>query len=120
MFMDRTLGQDYGWFWNAWWFTTHTVDQALASVQQSASTLTVTVADHGSMAMPILLRVEYAGGASEAITRPASVWFAGSRTATIAIPLRGRRVQRVTLDPENRFQDLDRSNNVWNESRAGR
>jgi hypothetical protein len=28
--------------------------------------------------------------------------------------LRGRTVKTVTLDPDNRFQDLDRSNNVWN------
>jgi hypothetical protein len=31
----------------------------------------------------------------------------------MTIPLRGRTIKTVTLDPENRFQDLDRTNNVW-------
>ena len=40
------------------------------------------------------------------------MWFAGSRRATVTVPLGGKRVKSVTDDPDNRFQDLDRSNNV--------
>jgi hypothetical protein len=29
-------------------------------------------------------------------------------------PLSGRTVKSITLDPQNRFYDLDRTNNVWN------
>jgi hypothetical protein len=120
MSMNRHLGQDLGWFWNAWWFTTETFDQAIESVQERNGTLTVRVADRGGMAMPIVLRVEYAGGASELITRPASTWFSGGRSATITLPLRGKRVERITIDPENRFQDVNRADNVWEGARAAR
>jgi hypothetical protein len=119
-FMDHRLGTELGWFWNAWWFTTQTFDQAIAGVAPRTNSVAVTVEDHGDMAMPIILRVEYDGGRTETLTRPASVWFGGARTAVVSVPLGGKRIARLTLDPENRFQDLDRSNNVWTESRAAR
>jgi hypothetical protein len=65
------------------------------------------------MTMPIIVRFDYAGGGTQTVRRPASVWFSGNRTATVSVNTRGRRVARVTLDPDNRFQDVDRSNNVW-------
>ena len=113
MFMDHRLGQDLGWFWNAWWFTTETFDQAVGHVSQTRSTLTVRVDDHGDMAMPVIARVEWKGGGSQTVTRPASVWFGGARSVTLTIPTHGRRAASVTLDPENRFQDLDRADNAW-------
>jgi len=114
MFMDHRLGQRLDWFWNAWWFTTHTFDQAIAAVSAPAGgTVRVTVTARGTMTMPIIARIDYVEGGTETITRPASVWFSGNRTATVAVRTHGRRVARVTLDPDNRFQDVDRSNNVW-------
>ena len=40
-------------------------------------------------------------------------WFNGTRTLTERIPLNGRTLKSIELDPENRFQDLDRTNNMW-------
>jgi hypothetical protein len=114
MYMDHALGRDLGWFWNSWWFTTQTFDQGIASVKQANGTLTLTVADHGVMPMPVIARVDFADGSSQIVTRPASVWFTGARSTTLTLPLRGKSVAHVTLDPENRFQDLDQSNNEWN------
>ena len=114
MYMDRALGRDLGWFWNSWWFTTQSFDQAIANVKQSSGTLTLTVADHGSMPMPVIVRVDFADGSSQTVTRPASVWFSGSRSTTLTVPLRGKRIARVALDPENRFQDLNPADNEWN------
>ena len=114
MFMDRALGRDLGWFWNSWWFTTQTFDQGIANVKQTNGTLTLTVADHGNMPMPVIARVDFTDGSSQTITRPASAWFPGTRSTTLTLPLRGKSIAHVTLDPEKRFQDLDRSNNEWN------
>jgi hypothetical protein len=113
MTMNRELGQNLDWFWNAWWFTTETFDQAIAAVAQPAGALRVTIDDRGDMAMPVLLRVTFADGATTMLGAPASVWFDGRRRTIVTMPLRGRRVARLALDPENRFQDLDRSNNTW-------
>ena len=113
MFMDHQLGKDLGWFWNAWWFTTETFDQGLASVHERGGQLAMTVADHGTMAMPVLARIAWSDGTTQDVTRPASVLFAGHRTVTITVPTRGRRATSLTLDPENRFQDLNRTDNSW-------
>lgn len=120
MFMDHRLGKDLGWFWNAWWFTTETFDQGIARVARSPGTLTVRVADAGSMAMPVIVRVYWAGGDSTTVTRPASVWFGGARAVTVTVPTRGRRAERIVVDPDNRFEDLDRSNNTWQAAGAAR
>jgi hypothetical protein len=58
--------------------------------------------------------VDYTNGGSDTVVQNADVWFTGTRQVAMTIPLRGRTVKTVTLDPDNRFQDLDRSNNVWN------
>jgi hypothetical protein len=114
MYMDRALGRDLGWFWNSWWFTTQTFDQGIANVKESGGTLTLTVADHGSMPMPVIARLAFADGSSQTVTRPASVWFTGARSTTLSVPLHGKRIAHVTIDPENRFQDLNRADNEWN------
>jgi hypothetical protein len=61
-----------------------------------------------------MLRITYADSSSEDIVRPVSVWFNGSRRVPMDIGLvRGKRVARISLDPENRFQDVDRTDNSW-------
>lgn len=111
--MQRSIGRDLGWFWNDWFFTTHTFDQGIESVHTTRADATVIVHDRGEMAMPVILRATFGDGSSTTITRPADVWFSGSRTASVTVPLRGRTLRALALDPDNRFQDLDRSNNVW-------
>ena len=113
MSMNRSLGRNLDWFWYQWFFTTYTVDQSIESVTRRGTNEIVTIDDRGDMAMPIVLRVDYTNGTSDTVIQKASVWFAGARHVAMTIPLRGKTVRTVTLDPENRFQDLDRSNNVW-------
>jgi hypothetical protein len=115
-FMQHRLHRDLGWFWNAWWFTTQTFDQGLEDVAVRNGTLTITIADHGEMAMPVIARIAYTDGGSTTMARPASVWFGGARTVTITQSVGSKRIASVTLDPENRFQDLNRADNTW---RAG-
>lgn len=112
-FMNHQLGQDLGWFWNEWWFTTETLDQSIAGVTVGADQATVTVRDLGGMVMPVVAQASFTDGTSETVTQPASVWFPGTRQTTVSIPLRGRTLSRITLDPENRFQDVHPENNVW-------
>lgn len=114
MFMDHQLGQDLGWFWNAWWFTRDTFDQAIASVRTQNGQLEIRVADHGTMAMPVIAKITWSDGSTQTVVRPASVWFAGDTTLTITVPTQGKSVRSARLDPENRFQDLKPRDNTWN------
>ena len=113
MSMNKSLGKDLGWFWYEWFFTTNTFDQSIESVTTQGSNAVITVRDKADIVMPIIAKVEFTDSSTETVTAPAEVWFAGSRHASVSVPLRGRTIRSVTLDPENRFQDLDTSNNVW-------
>lgn len=111
--MNRSLGRDLGWFWHGWFFTTGTFDQAIESVRTERGQAAITIRDKADLAMPVILRLAFDGGSTETLTIPADVWFPGSRTYVARVPLRGRTLRGIVLDPENRFQDLDTSNNVW-------
>lgn len=110
--MNKALGKNLDWFWYQWWFTTHTFNQAITGVTTTGGNAVVTVNDRGDMPMPVIARADFTDGTSETVTLPVDVWLGGSRTATVTIPLHGKTLKSVTLDPDNRFQDLDRSNNV--------
>ena len=111
--MNHSLKRNLDWFWHAWFFTTYTVDQSIESVMASGDQAVITVRDKGDMAMPVIARVEFADGSTSELKFGAERWFSGLRTMSDSFPLRGKVLRKVTLDPENRFQDLDRSNNVW-------
>lgn len=113
MSMNHSFGKDLGWFWNEWFFTTYTCDQSIESVTTAGADAEITVYDKSELVMPIVAKIDFTDGTSETVTSPAEVWFGGSRHATLNIPLRGRTVKRVILDPESRCEDVDRSNNLW-------
>ncbi len=113
MSMNSSLGKDLGWFWNEWFFTTYTFDQAIEQVKLDASTATITIRDKGDLVGPIILSVDWTDGTSEPVTQPAETWFSGTRVATVSVPLKGRAIRAIRLDPENRFQDLITTDNLW-------
>ncbi len=126
-FMNRALNRDLGWFWYYWLFTTESADGSIQNVTTTGTRATVTVRQDGQMPSPVVLRAHLArtGGAlrrmpnarlvddtTAVVTYPADVWFAGSRTFTATLDF-GRRIERLELDPEQRFPDRDATDNVW-------
>jgi hypothetical protein len=51
---------------------------------------------------------------------PVDVWLQGrtSATTSVAVPS-GSAVQRVEIDAEHVFPDVDRANNVWTRGESG-
>ncbi|MEZ6015410.1 MAG: M1 family metallopeptidase [Planctomycetota bacterium] len=132
--MDRALGRDLGWFWYYWLFTTEAVHGAIERVTTSGTDtgVVVTVRQTGQMPSPVVLKVELEPGSappavSQAdprcaveliddhtveVTWPVDVWFDGRWTFDAQLDF-GRPVQKVTLDPHQRFPDADIDDNVW-------
>lgn len=123
--MNRSLGRDLGWFWNAWLFNTASVDGSIRGVTMSGTQATVTVHQAGDMPSPVVLEVKLAAPATRTmsnavmvdmttavITWPVDVWFGGARTFDAAVDL-GADVQSVQLDPRRRFPDRNPADNVW-------
>ena len=110
--MNKSLGMNLDWFWYGWFFTTYTTDQSIESITKDKTGVMVKIHDNGDLAMPVILKFEFADAPAKIVTMPADVWFGGARTISAHYPFTGT-IKTVTLDPDNRFQDLDRSNNVW-------
>ena len=52
------------------------------------------------------------------VTYPVDVWFSGNRTFAATLDFGGRKIEKITLDPDGRFPDRDVSDNVWPKSAA--
>jgi hypothetical protein len=127
-FMNRALGRDLGWFWNAWLFTTESVDGRIADVKRAGIRTTVVVAQDGGMPSPVVLEVKFAAtgapirpmknavmvdATTAVVTYPVDVWFSGARTFTADLVFGGRAIEKITLDPQRRFPDRNTSDNSW-------
>ena len=127
-FMDDALGQDLGWFWYYWLWTTESVDGSIAGMATAGSQTTVTVRQDGHMPSPVVLEVKFAAegppiepmsnaemvdDVTAIVTWPVDVWFAGSRTFDAVLDFGGRTIESVTFDPGGRFPDRDPTDNVW-------
>jgi hypothetical protein len=127
-FMSDALGQDLGWFWYYWLWTTEAVDGSIQHVTTRGTTTTVTVRQDGGMPSPVVLRVHFAPSgqpirpmpnarilddSTAIVTWPVDVWFDGRRTFGAELAFGPRRIEKIVLDPRCRFPDRDPKDNVW-------
>jgi len=135
-FMSNALGEDLGWFWNSWLFTTASVDGSIENVTRIDGRTTLTVRQDGQMPAPVVVDVEYVSEISELgtrssagvppgatfetidahterITYPVSIWFDGGRTVEVVLPVDPTGIVKITLDPKGRFPDKDPTDNEW-------
>ncbi len=132
-FMNKALGRDLGWFWNAWLFATERVDGSITGMRMHKSKTVVTVRQDGQMPSPVVLRVRFATGGpalkrmanatmqdsvTAVVTFPVDVWFGGRRTYDAVLDFGARRIEQILFDPGCRFPDRDPSDNVWPRSAA--
>lgn len=110
---ERVAGQDLDWFWTTWYYETWSLDHAVEAVARESGETVITVADRGFAFMPARLRITMAQG--EVLEReiPVSRWLEGVVSAQIRIPASAGEVIRVEIDPDHRFPDVDRTNNLW-------
>ncbi|MFI5210922.1 MAG: M1 family peptidase, partial [Gemmatimonadales bacterium] len=125
--MSRGLNRDLGWFWYYWLFTTESVDGSIDSVMAKGKRTVVTVRESGEMPSPVILKVDFAAegpalkpmtnavleGNSATVTWPVDVWFDGRRTFEAELDFGGRKIERITFDPQARFPDRNPADNVW-------
>ncbi|MEC8651820.1 MAG: M1 family metallopeptidase [Planctomycetota bacterium] len=126
-FMSDYLKVDLGWFWYYWMWTTAAVDGSIQAVRQDGDDVVVVVRQDGDMPSPVVLEVEWKGAVRDAgvdggaplgrkklrITHPVEVWFGGARTFEARFEGKVVDLAKVALDPDGRFPDGAREDNVW-------
>lgn len=120
--VESVAGRKLDWFWTPWWYGTGVFNQGIAGVTTEAAgageRVSVTVEDRGDNRLPTLIAITLANGDVKRFTIPVEVWLAGARrhTATFEVP---GPVVKVTLDPDGRFPDVDRKDDVWERAVVG-
>lgn len=109
---EDVSGRELDWFWRSWYYETWTLDQAVAEVTEVENGTRIVIQDYGQIPMPAEVEITLANG--DIITRIIDVetWLKGATSVIFNIDTNSA-VTKVRIDPEHKFPDTDRSNNVW-------
>ncbi len=117
--INNAAGEDLNWFWKEWFFTTWTLDQSIADVKyidnDPAKGSLITIVNKGKIIMPVILKVIQSNGKSEILQLPVEIWQRGA-VWTIKYASTGK-INQLILDPENVLPDINRKNNIWEETK---
>jgi hypothetical protein len=113
--MENVSGEDLGWFWKGWVLNTWKLDQAVKGVtyidDKPSNGSEITVENMEKMVMPVMASVKEANGKVHKINLPVEVWQRGALW-TFTVPTTSE-IKEVTLDPDNKLPDFNRTNNSW-------
>jgi len=112
---EQVCGKDLDWFWTSWLYETWPLDQAITEVKSDSGKTTVSIADLGLMPMPVLVRATLADSTVQEQQIDVSHWLDGHRTAKLTFETES--LQKVEIDPEHFFPDIERRNNSWSARR---
>ena len=113
--MDSEAGEDLAWWWRGWFMENWQMDLAVTGVtyvdNDPAKGARVTMETLDKLIAPTTIEVRYADGSSRRVGVSVETWELG---ATQTLPLAGGpRIVSVTIDPDHRLPDKDRSNNTF-------
>ena len=113
--MDNVAGENLSWFWKGWFVENYRLDQSIVSVTYQDNKATegaiVTIANLDQMAMPVYISYETKSGTKGTLKLPVEVWN-NTNTWKVKLPTT-EELQRVELDAEKVFPDMDFGNNFW-------
>ena len=112
--MSSEGGEDLSWFWRGWFFNNWQLDLAVSAVayvdNDPAKGASVTIESRDKLVMPAVLEVKYADGQTTRVNLPVETFIQRAK-AVVSVP--PGRIASVTLDPDHRLPDRDRSNNSF-------
>jgi hypothetical protein len=114
--MSSEAGEDLSWWWRGWYMENTPLNMSLDSATyvngHAADGLHVQMANHGGLVMPAPLAVAFKDGTHETITVPVEAWLQGN-TAGFDLPT-SKPVTSITLDPDHKLPNADRSHATIN------
>ncbi|MFQ5747962.1 MAG: M1 family metallopeptidase [Planctomycetota bacterium] len=115
--MEDAAGADLAWFWRGWFLETGFLDQKIESVEQArkGKPARVVFRNLGRLVMPLEWQVTFEDGSIASYHLPVEIWF-HSNQARETLPTT-KRIEKVVVDPDRGYPDVDRGNNVWDRLR---
>jgi Peptidase family M1 domain len=112
--IENAAGENLDWFWRGWFFNNWKIDQAVTGVayveNDPARGAIITIQNKEKLPMPVTLEVKEDNGTINRIKLPVEIWMKGD-TWKVHYPSTNK-ITEVTIDPDNRYPDIDTSNNT--------
>jgi hypothetical protein len=113
--MESAGGEDLSYFWRGYFLNNWSHDMAVTDVKyvdgDPGKGAQVTVQNLGQLVLPATLRVTYKNGQKRDIRVAVETWM---QSGTHVFGLEGAgAIADVTIDPDHRLPDADRSNNSF-------
>jgi aminopeptidase N len=122
--IEDVAGRKLDWFWTPWFYDTAVLDQAIVAVEVRPVTgaaggehVTIMVEDQGDAPMPVPIMLTTIGGDTTRIELPVQPWLDGKVRQMVTVELAAP-VQRIEIDPERHFPDVERADNIWVRERS--
>ncbi len=107
--IEDVSGEELGWFWRAWFYSTDTLDQRIDGVREEDGQTVVSLSQAGGLLFPIDLELTFADGRTERRRVPAEAFF---NADTFELGVEGR-VTGVRLNPDGALPDTDLANDAF-------
>jgi hypothetical protein len=104
--MNDVLGENFNWFWNAWYMDFGYPD---LGIELTDHQILVKRMGTRALPLPVNLTIDYTDGTSAMICKPMDIWKDGARQLVIEIE-HPAMIKSLSLDTEN-VPDIDHSNN---------
>ena len=113
--MDNAAGEDLGWFWNEWFFTTWKVDQALKEVDYADNDpqkgAYITIDNLEEMALPVTISIKEENGKTGLVKLPAEIWQKGNEWTFLYKST--SKIIFATIDPDHTLPDINPDTNTY-------
>jgi aminopeptidase N len=114
--IENGSGETLDWFWRGWFMEDWKIDQAVTGVapvsaDDASKGVIITIENLQKLPMPVTVEVTEANGKVGRMKLPVEVWMHGAVWKFHYAST--DKVAMVVVDPDNRYPDADRSNNVW-------
>jgi hypothetical protein len=113
--MENVSGEDLSWFWRGWVLNSWKLDVSVRDVRYKkgdiANGAEITIENLEKMVMPVTIKVVETNGVEHMLSLPVEIWQRGERW-TFDVPTTSE-IKQVSIDPEKKLPDFDRSNNTW-------
>jgi hypothetical protein len=111
--MASEAGEDLAWWWRSWYFANEPLDLSVAKASYVGGDyhhgVHLEIAALAPLLMPTTLELRFADGSTQRMTLPVEAFYK-SATAAFDLPT-SKQVTQVTIDPDHKLPDADRSNN---------
>lgn len=109
---EDVSGRNLDWFWRSWYYETWTLDHAVTDVTKSENGTRIIIQDLGLSPMPANVEITLMDGTVINKNIDVDTWLNGA-TAAILVIENSSPVQKVEIDPDYLFPDVNRENNIW-------